>query len=99
MNQSGKDNGRSFVPHHEPAEGLEPRVRPLNDPPALVAPQLTTVLMRRLRVVAPPRDDRLDASPDQQSPQWVAVIAAVGDQAARLAALSAAAPDAPIQEC
>jgi hypothetical protein len=96
MNQSSKDSGRPLIPHHEPAEGLEPRVRPLDDPSAPVPPQLAPVLMRRHPVVAPGRDDRIDVALHEQRPQRVGVVAAVGDQPLRLTPLSAAASDAPV---
>jgi hypothetical protein len=96
MNQRSKHSGRPLIPHHQPAEGLEPRVRPLDNPPAFVAPQLAPVLMRRHPVIAPGRDDRLDVPLHQQSTQRVAVVAPVGDQPLRLAPLGPPPADAPI---
>lgn len=77
------------------SEVLQPRVRPLDDPPAPVAPQLPPVLVRRLPVVAPLRDNRLDVARDQQRPRRVGVVAAVGDQPLRLV-WSAVLPAPPL---
>src|ERR1044071_4564411 len=84
MNQSRENLLRPLVAHHQSAEGLQPTVAPLNDPSALVAPQLSPILMRRHRVVTARRDDRLNAALHQQRPHRVAVIAAVTDQPLRL---------------
>src|SRR3712207_3270183 len=80
MNECFKVPGLPLVAHDEPAEVLQPRVRPLDDPPAPVAPQLAPVLMRRLPVVPALRDDGLDLALDQQRTRRVGVVAAVGDQ-------------------
>jgi hypothetical protein len=46
--------------HQQAAEVAQPGVGPLDDPGSAVTPQLAAVLMRRLRVVRPLRDDRFD---------------------------------------
>src|SRR5918995_2096492 len=74
----------ALVAGDQPPEVLQPRVRALDNPAPLVAPQLSSVLMRRLPVVAPLRDDRLDLALDQKRPRWVAVVAAVGNEPLRL---------------
>src|SRR5215207_6055694 len=83
MNECFKVLDLPLVAHDEPAEVLQPRVRALDDPPALVPPELAPVLVRRLPVVPPLRDDRLDLAGDQERPRRVAVIAAVGDEPLR----------------
>ena len=90
MNERFKVLDLPLVAHYEAAEVLQPRVRALDDPPALVAPQLPPVLVRGDSVVRPRRDDRLDPALDRQRPRRVAVVAAVGDQPLRL--VRAAAP-------
>ena len=98
MNQCRKNGGRPFIPHHQAAEALQPRVRPFDDPPAPVPPQLTPILMRRPSVVAPCRDDRLDVPLDQQCPRGVAVVAPIRDQPLGPAALRPGAADAPVPQ-
>jgi hypothetical protein len=73
-----------LVAHDEPAEVLQPRVRPLDDPAPLVTPQLAPVLVRRLLVVPALRDDRFDVARYQQRPRRVGVVAPVGDEPLRL---------------
>src|SRR5918911_2327856 len=98
MNQCRKSLSRAFVTHHQAAEGLQPRVGPLDDPAALVSSELTPILMRRHSVVATCRNDRLNGTLDQQGSHRIAVIATVCNQPLGLAALSAATSDAPVYE-
>jgi hypothetical protein len=98
MNQCRKHGGRPFIPHHQAAEALPPRVRPLDEPPAPIPPQLTPVLMRRPAVVAPCRDDRLAVPLDQQCPRGVAVVSTIRDQPPGPAALGPAPADAPVPQ-
>jgi hypothetical protein len=96
MNQRRQDRSRPFIPHPEATAAWQPRVRPREDPPAPVPPQLAPVLLRRPPVVAPRRDDRRDVALAQQSPHGVAVIAAIRHQPPGPAALGTAAADAPV---
>jgi hypothetical protein len=98
MNQRRKDGGRPFIPHHEAAEALQPRVRPFDDPPVPVPPQLPPILMRRPPVIAPRRNNRLDAPLDQQCPYSVAVVSAIRDQPLGPAAPGTASADAPVPQ-
>src|SRR4051794_29699938 len=83
----------TLVAGHQPPEVLQPRVRALDNPAPLVAPELPPVLMRRLPVVPALRDDRLDVALHQKRPRRVGVVAAVGDEPLRL--VRAAPPAAP----
>jgi hypothetical protein len=74
----------SLVAGDQPTEVLQPRVRLLNDPSALVSSQLPPVLMCRHPVVLPPRDDRLYLTLHQKRTHRVAVIATVCNQPLRL---------------
>jgi len=58
----------------------QPGERPFHDPAPPVAAQLAPVLMGRVRVVLGRRDDGLDATRVQPSPQPVAVIPTIQDQ-------------------
>ena len=40
MNRSSENLRRPLIPHHEPTEGLQPAVAPLDNPPALIPPHL-----------------------------------------------------------
>src|SRR5215213_1763006 len=83
----------ALVAGDQAPEVLQPRVRALDNPAPLIAPQLPPVLVRRLLVVPALRDDGLDLARDQQRSRRVAVITAVGDQPLRLVrAASLAAP-------
>jgi hypothetical protein len=74
----GRD--QAFIPHDQVAEMAEPRERALDDPPAPIAPQFPAILMRGVLVVAASRDNRLNPSTGQSSPQGIAVIPPIGDQ-------------------
>ena len=62
----------------------QPRERALDDPATTVAPQLATVLVRRVRMVLLRRDDRLDPTLREPRPQPVAVVTPVQHQPIRL---------------
>jgi hypothetical protein len=88
MNQSRKYHSRAFVAHHQPAEVLQPRVSTLNNPPALVTPELSAILMSGYGVVRPSGDDWLNVTLDQQCSNFVAVITPVRNQPLGLAAFT-----------
>lgn len=70
--------------NQQPSAPTQPRERPLDDPAAAITPELAAVLVRRVRVVLLPRDDRLDPALGQPRPQPIAVVAAVQHQPIRL---------------
>ena len=75
---------RAVIAHHESAEVAEPSESTLHNPPSLVAAQRPTVLRRKFAPVLPMRGDQLDATRRQLLAQRVAIVAAIGDQPARL---------------
>ena len=83
MNQRLKILRLALITHHQAAEILQPGIRPLDDPPPLVAPQLAPILMRRHPIILALRDERLNLPLNQHCPRWVAVISAVANQALR----------------
>src|SRR5436305_6242672 len=96
MNQCFKVLNLALVAGHQAPEVLQPRVSPLDNPPALVTPELAPILMRRHSVVLPLRDDRLDFAFHQQRSRRVAVIAAVCNQALGLVR-AASDPASPLE--
>jgi len=84
MKESLVDGKRAVIAHHQSAEVAEPSEGALHSPPSLIAPQRPTVLGRRFAPILPMRGDQLDAAPGQLVSQRVAIVAPVGDQAARL---------------
>ena len=88
MNKRSKDDLRSLVPYRKLAEVLHPGIAPLDYPPPLVPPQLSSILMRGNRVVAAGWYDRLYPSPHKQRSHGVTVIASVTYQPLRLTSLA-----------
>src|SRR5215210_47673 len=84
MNQCFKVLNITLVASHQAAEVLQPRVRPLDDPSALVASEFAPVLMRGDAVVLSPRDERFNLPLNQQRPRRIAVISSICNQALRL---------------
>ena len=99
MNQRREDSCYALIAHDEAAKSLQPRVRPLNDPAALVPSKFTPVLMRGSAVISVRSDDRFDVPLDQQSSYLVAVVAAICNQALWPVASGAVASDASIFKC
>ena len=95
MKESLVNGKRAVVAHHQSAEVAEPREGTFHDPSSLVAPQRPTVLRRRFASVLPMRHDQLDAACRQLLAQGVAIVTAVGDQAARLLPRTTAAMPVP----
>jgi hypothetical protein len=85
MNQGRKILRRAFIPHHQAAEVLQPRVGSFNHPASPVTPQLPPILMRRHLVVPALRDDRLKLPFGQQGSRRLTVITPVGNQKLLLA--------------
>ena len=73
----------------QPAELSEPCVGALDDPAALVAPELSAVLMLSLLAVLAVWDDEVDASLFEPFAERVGVVGTVGDHAFRLRARTA----------
>ncbi len=88
MNQRGKYLFRPFVSHRQSAEVLQLGIASLDDPPALVSPHLSSVLMSGDLVIASGRDDQLDPSFDKHRSHGVAVIPAIADEPLRLASFA-----------
>lgn len=84
MNKCFKVFSFAFVAYDEAAEVVQPRVGALDDVAAAKASELTSILMRRLCVVASLRNDRLDVAADKQGTRGVAVIATVGERDAQV---------------
>jgi hypothetical protein len=86
---------RAVIAHDQSSEVAEPSEGPFHDPPSLIAAQRPTVLRRRFASILPMRDDQLDAARRQLLAQGIAIVAAVGDQAARLLPGTASAMPTP----
>ncbi len=98
MNQRFKVLHLPLVTHDQPAEVLQPRIRPLNDPSALVTTHFSSILVRCHPVVRPRRDDRFDATFHQQCPRAIAVLAPVCKQAANPSSPGTPRADAPVRQ-
>lgn len=66
MNQCFKILRLPLVAAHQAPDVLQPRVGPLDDPPALIPSEFAPVLVRGHTIVQPPRNNRLDLTRDQQ---------------------------------
>lgn len=75
--------------HQEPPKPSDPGESPLDDPAVGKPTQLSAILMGRPVVVAPCRNDRLDAAGLQRFPQRITVVAPIGYQTIRVAPRSA----------
>jgi len=84
MKEALVNGKRAVIAHHESAEVAEPSESTLHNPASLVAAQRPTVLRRRFAPVLPMRGDQFDTPRRQLLAQRVAIVAAVGDQPARL---------------
>jgi hypothetical protein len=80
MKEPGIGRDQPLIAHDEAPKMSHPGKGPFDNPSPSIAAQLPTVLMGRPLVAAPRRDNRLNASPDQSSPQGIAVIPPIGDQ-------------------
>lgn len=78
-------NGQqAVITHGQSAEIAEPRIRALDFPATFIASQLTTVMKGTPPCVSAVGSNQLDATPFQPSPQRIAVVTLVGDNANRL---------------
>lgn len=82
---------RAVIANHQSSVVAEPGEGALHDPPSLVAAQCPTVLRWRFTPVLPVRGNQLDAPGRQLPAQRIAIVTAVGNQAANL--LPASYPD------
>src|SRR4029450_9135114 len=83
MEEAGIDCDQPFIADDKAPKVPQPRECPFDDPPSPIPPQLAPILMGRALVVAPSRDDWLNAPPGQPSAQGITVIAPIGNQARR----------------
>ncbi len=74
---------RAIVAHDKSAEVAEPSKGAFHGPASLIAAQRSAILGRGLAPVLTMRGDQLDTACRQLLPQWIAIIAAVGDEANR----------------
>ena len=77
------NSNRAIVAHDESEEVAEPCEGALYGPASFVAAQGSAILSRGLAPVLAMRGDQLDAARRQLLPQWIAIIATVGNDANR----------------
>ena len=74
----------ALVPHDEPAEAVEPREEPLDDPASLVAPHAPAIVRPGLRsAVRAMRSEQLDVDARERGAEFVGVVRLVRDDALR----------------
>jgi hypothetical protein len=81
MTKARKDAQDTVVSHLQAAEVTQPADGALDFPAPPIAPQLASIMKRLLPFILPIGSDQLDATPSPASPQWVAVIGAIGNDA------------------
>ncbi len=81
MKESLVNGERTVVADYQAAEIAEPREGAFDRPAPSVATQPPTVLRRRFASILAVRRDQLDAARCQLRAQWVAIVAAIGDEA------------------
>jgi hypothetical protein len=96
MNNRSKDLLGSLKSYRKLAEVLQPGIAPLDYPPSLVPPHLSSVLMRGNCVVAASWDDRLYPSLHKQRSHCDTVVASVTYQPLRLTSLTLTRLDAHV---
>lgn len=79
MTETLEQAQNAVLAHLKPSEIAEPSKGPLDFPSPPIAPQLAAILVRFLPVVAAIRHNEVDAASSEPPPQWVAVIAAIGN--------------------
>jgi hypothetical protein len=85
---------RTVIADHQSSVVAEPGESAFHNPTSLVAAQRPTILRRRFTPVLPVRGDQFDAPGRQLPAQRIAIVPAVGNQAARLLS-GAASPVSP----
>src|SRR5262245_40535989 len=86
MKEASIRREQTIIAHRQAAEVAEPADRALDDPAPSIATQAARVLVGGLGVVRPRGNDGLNAPSLQEAAHGVAVVAAIADQAFRLAA-------------
>jgi len=86
MKEGSIDAIQPFIANHQPAKVPQPGKGAFNDPAMLVSSEFASILMGRLFVVRPCRNDRLNAPLDQLASKRVAVIASICNQSLGLPA-------------
>ena len=84
MKESLVDGKRAIVAHDESAEVAEPCEGSFHGPSTLIAAQGSTILGRGPAPVLTVRGDQVDTACRQLLAQWIAIVAAVGNEANRL---------------
>ncbi len=79
---------QTLMAYQEATEPAEPGKGPFDDPPAAIASQLPTVLMRRVHVVALGRNDGIDSPLNEPTTQRIAVVPSVHHQSIGITARS-----------
>src|SRR5712692_458009 len=81
MKEAPVGREQPVIAHRQPAKVAEPPDRALDDPAPPIAAQAAPVLIGGLRVVRAGGDDGLNAPALEKTPDGIAVVAAVCDQA------------------
>lgn len=84
MKEALVNGQRAVIAHQQSSVVAEPSEGALHDPASLVTAQRPTVLRRRFAPVLPVRGNQFDATRCQLPAQRIAIVTAVGNQAARL---------------
>ena len=81
MKEASIGGDQSLIAHHQTAELAEPGDGPFHEPPPAIPPQLPAILMGGSLVVAAGRDNGLNPPAGQASPQGIAVVPPIRNQA------------------
>jgi hypothetical protein len=102
MEEAGIGFNQTLMPSHQAAKVAKPGEGAFHNPPPLVTAQLAPILMGRLLIVTPCRDDRLDTAPFERLAQRITVVATISNEPVRTLARSprlACPPDGHRVEC
>ena len=80
MNEAGRGRDQPRIAHHEAPKVAQPGKGPLDHPPAPIAPQCTTILVRGPLMVGAGGHEWLDAAAGQPGTQGMAVVPPIGHQ-------------------
>jgi len=83
MKETRVGGDQAFIAHDQAAEMPQPGKGAFDNPAMPETAQLAAILMRRLTIVAPRWDDRLDPAPHQGRTQRIAVVTPIGHQPIR----------------
>ncbi len=84
MKEALVNGQRAVIAHHQSSVVAEPSEGALHDPASLITAQGPTVLRWRFAPILPVRGNPFDATGRQLPAQRIAIVTAVGNQAARL---------------